>query len=1198
MTNLTIRGNDSNKIAKIKCIYDSSMQDEARGFGFLWFRDFSIENMIFESCGGVIPSVALNGANDTSSVFYLRSTDKAVLLMNSCFTCQIRNVTITKHYGYGIVAVNNALTIVLDRLIVENNFVYNCYNNINSTACDDLYARDHSEGGGVLFLIKATSASELNITDSQFLHNRAILTSDIVCVGLYNELSKEDAITQTALPSGGALTLIFERSEDDGIFHVHISNTTFHLNVGICFGAVLIVYQDDPMHGSVNIDNSTFQDNIPLIEVSSLYDDFFGAAVTAYIRHQDSSETSTVLSITDSNFYTNPYKFFSIANPFISVVQFSAATVESMIYFNSLFSNISQGFLYATALGTVNIDIYMQDIIIKNGLSLRQLQLLIQGSGIFTFTNVANVVLNGSHHEKCVFNGNVGSVFLGSSTELHLTGNITFIQNSASQGSNGAAISLRSYSHLWLKEPLNVIFQNNSAVYGGAIYSLVQDKEGQSCLFQYETQQRYSLENISNININLSFIHNTASLGGNSIYADYLYNCAILNTPFTITTEQIPQIYDTIFHYTSPVLNGNQQISSTPKGLCICTSDEQNSSSTIEVCGSQGINTVWNITTHPGESFTLSLVAVDDIQNPVYSPVVSSLVSSPDLELLQEHTIEQTGPYCTDVLYSIYVYSMFDNSSNFTEGMLVLNPLSTSQGSLRISIQIYECPPTFQLFDNGVCDCIDLLLEKGLLCDIDSGIIFSQNDLDIWIGVVDNEDTEYTVGVANHCTTRYCKQSPVYIYNISNPAALCQGNREGVLCGKCMEGYSVVAGDPDCRVCDNISLLTLLFYAVVGVLWVVVLFILRITVTSGTIHGLIFYANLFQINTYYFLEANNSYMKFLIIFMSFLNLNLGFPLCLYDGMTTLVKQYLEYVFVIYLWTLAIILIVCSKYSSKLSKLISHSAVPVLATIFQLSYSKLLYVVVSVLAFSSLSLEDRDGLRYSKTVWYYDGEVSYFKGGHAFMCVLVLLMLLIFLVPYTVILTGVKVFARYRFINRFLPLIDAFTSPYKDKYRFWYGLRLWVLIIVYISFTILREYPRAVILIQALLLVLLLCAQSSIMPFKNHFLNVLDLFFVVNAAFLSAWGLYFTTSDTARLSIASGIFMTLVFVVFCGIVVYHAWQVFGCQCKLLERLLKRPSSKGYELQVVEKENQQWTDNSYDSSRLRASYIEDYAEVVTD
>jgi len=63
------------------------------------------------------------------------------------------------------------------------------------------------------------------------------------------------------------------------------------------------------------------------------------------------------------------------------------------------------------------------------------------------------------------------------------------------------------------------------------------------------------------------------------------------------------------------------------------------------------------------------------------------------------------------------------------------------------------------------------------------------------------------------------------------------------------------------------------FVLIAGVVLVVLLYCVNLTVTKGTINGMIFYANIISINGSVFLVNDNVY-KPLKVFISFINLDL------------------------------------------------------------------------------------------------------------------------------------------------------------------------------------------------------------------------------------------------------------------------------------------------------------------------------------
>ena len=85
-----------------------------------------------------------------------------------------------------------------------------------------------------------------------------------------------------------------------------------------------------------------------------------------------------------------------------------------------------------------------------------------------------------------------------------------------------------------------------------------------------------------------------------------------------------------------------------------------------------------------------------------------------------------------------------------------------------------------------------------------------------------------------------------------------------------------------------------------------------------------------------------------VTFISLINLDLGFEICFYEGMSELAETGLQIVFPLYLWLLMFIIIMVEKYNLH-TKTSTHSAIPVLATLILLSYSKL-RTIISVFSF--------------------------------------------------------------------------------------------------------------------------------------------------------------------------------------------------------------------------------------------------------
>ena len=96
----------------------------------------------------------------------------------------------------------------------------------------------------------------------------------------------------------------------------------------------------------------------------------------------------------------------------------------------------------------------------------------------------------------------------------------------------------------------------------------------------------------------------------------------------------------------------------------------------------------------------------------------------------------------------------------------------------------------------------------------------------------------------------------------------------------------------------------------------VLLYLLNLTVTNGTINGLVLYVNIISINHSVFLENDNVF-KPLRVFIYFINLDFSIEICFYDGMDGYFKMFLQLFFLLYLIIIAVLIIVASRYSSKI-----------------------------------------------------------------------------------------------------------------------------------------------------------------------------------------------------------------------------------------------------------------------------------------
>ena len=133
--------------------------------------------------------------------------------------------------------------------------------------------------------------------------------------------------------------------------------------------------------------------------------------------------------------------------------------------------------------------------------------------------------------------------------------------------------------------------------------------------------------------------------------------------------------------------------------------------------------------------------------------------------------------------------------------------------------------------------------------------------------------------------------------------------------GECKTDLSKVLASSKCKKCTNITTLLIFpMFLVFGWLLVIFLILLNLTVSIGTINGLIFYANIIRAQHTTFFAPDISQF-FLSQFIAWLNLDQGIESCFYNGYNTYISTWLEFLFPLYIWLIAAALIVTSHYST-------------------------------------------------------------------------------------------------------------------------------------------------------------------------------------------------------------------------------------------------------------------------------------------
>jgi hypothetical protein len=341
-------------------------------------------------------------------------------------------------------------------------------------------------------------------------------------------------------------------------------------------------------------------------------------------------------------------------------------------------------------------------------------------------------------------------------------------------------------------------------------------------------------------------------------------------------------------------------------------------------------------------------------------------------------------------------------------------------------------------------------------------------------------------------------------------------------------------GSTRCKVCSNVHLALLIPFAAAGMALVAFLSILRLTVATGMINSIILFANIVQANKDPFLPNANTGLT---VFIAWLNLDLGFQTCFYDGMDAYVQTWLQFAFPLYVWILISAIILTSRYSITVSKLIGHNPIAVLATLLLVSYSKVLKIVIEV--YSSVLLE-YPGNR-TVRVWLKDANVPYMHLWHLLLAIVTTLGIVFLFIPYTLLLlfghklhhlSGKKWF---RFMNRLRPLLDSYHAPYKLRTRYWTGLLLLVRCGLYIvfSYNSLGGTTKSLLAIQITFMAIFAVAWLSVKIYKRFLTNLLEAYVYLSLVMLSGLTLAEVNTPTVVNIILGSVLATTIV-----IILYH------------------------------------------------------------
>ena len=414
---------------------------------------------------------------------------------------------------------------------------------------------------------------------------------------------------------------------------------------------------------------------------------------------------------------------------------------------------------------------------------------------------VSSLVLN----NVSIANNNATGL-LAYRTVIILNSNSTSVFHN-NTGIDGGGLAMYGESYLMFEENSLLNFTNNSATQkGGAIFVNTQLTNYSPCFYQYS-------EGTLPQSTKATFFDNNAKIAGTVLYGGDEYCLYFTANPRNYSIDY----FNVTFDYSAQT--GPSVISSEPTGVCFC--DDNN---TIN-CSQKQLT----MTAYPGEEINISVVTVGK-QNGVAPGLlkIEPLGCNASASVEIHNTIAMN---CTTIAFtpidSNYSLTIFE---------------STGSNSVILNIEKSNCPLGFYISKkNGACDCHELKHNATnttiVKCNAATNTISRQGN--VWIGNISD-----CVVVYSPCPLDYCKLTNT-IFSLTDPDPQCALNRTGILCGRCQDGLSLALGSNNCIQCPQFSYLALIIpFAAAGFGLVALLMVLNLTVSIGTINGLIFYASI------------------------------------------------------------------------------------------------------------------------------------------------------------------------------------------------------------------------------------------------------------------------------------------------------------------------------------------------------------------
>ena len=990
------------------------------------FKDHStvmINNNIARSCGVLTSNSFCDITfNDNSMVIYDSNTVSCTLANNFEFSASSTMCTLQRT---NVIFSGHSLTIFINNKAVESRVAAFSESNVIIKDHSAVIFKDnvaHYSSGGAFTCYNNTNVTIKGNSNVTFNNNQASQSGGAVysynmCKITFQDNSTSSFINNTARNNGGA------------ILSSQISDITFEGN------SVVTFYDNTADKGGVfHFTKST----ISFKETSAV--SFYAniARQNGGVGYLSSNSKMKTEGTTKLKFGNN------IAEQNAGVLYFTNSNIwftgksTTLLTYNR--ATLNGGAILADDTSNITLGGNSVLLIVNNEAT--------QSGGAGYFISHCNFIME--ENAMVTFDNNTafqgGAVWTDDDIKLIFKGNSTaFFYNNLAIEAGGAVKSL-SNSSIVLKDYIFIEFTNNSAQYGGAIFS------GTTAAVFVNGSDKHCIE----------FINNLAKISGNSVYQDVsqlctsscLYNMGI-NHDFVNTPPNELKFSD--------------------PAICIDTDND------TRLCNSYYVQNIML-----GKPIIIPACVVD-----YYNQTVDSLqflvqnetnlnysMSGPKHVLLSSNTFEGI---------SIIGKQSLSKSTNFSINITLNTALYSDwkQISVNLIIELSPCHPGFWHYPNSKrCECYnasDIVFCSGSNSTIKRGY---------WFGSVTGKPT-ITFCPINYCNFTCCETSNGYYHLSPLRDNQCRLHRSGTACGSCEEGYTLSFDSFECIHMKQCSIgQMILVIALILLYWILIIgsvfSMMHFKVGIGYLYALTYYYSVVDLllnQNFYLSSVLSTTINVMSSTAKIIPQFLG-QFCFIRNMSGIDQQFIHYIHPVAISLFLVMITVLSKRSRRLSSFISKGIIHVICFLLLLSYTSL--ATTSLLLMRPLIFHDVD-----KVYTYLSPDIKYFHGRHlAYVIVAVLFTVVIVIGLPLLLILEPFLNSKINFV-KVKPLLDQFQGHYKDKYRFFaaYYMICRLVIITIIIANSSNDFAFQYSLITVCVIIALIHQLSK--PYSNSLLNDFD-----------------------------------------------------------------------------------------------------------